>query len=320
MRRVAGPPPRGVALVNALVVVAALSAVAVALMQRAERAQQRLDDLFPADQAEMYLDAATFQVQQLLQFPVPTEDSGRPPVHLEQAWAEPVRGEPIDRGQVGWQIADLQGRFNLAWLQIEPQEEDDGQQALVTEIRAAFGRLVQDAGLTQFQLRRLEQALIPGLGQRFSAYGRATRPPPLPPFDVEELLLVQGIDEEALGRLRPVVSALPNQSAGLNMNTVSAEVLAALLPRQSPGALETRLSSVRPFEDTESAMGWVEQTAGAEAVALLQGLGADVGSDWFEARIEARIDELLLSRRVVLQAAGAEDCCMIRSVLPETEP
>jgi len=311
-------PPRGVALINALVVVAALAAVSVALLQRAERARQRVADLLPADQAALYLDAATHQVQEVVAATTGGRDGESDAVHLDQGWAEPVLDTPIGRGQVGWRIADLQGRFNLGWLQIGA-EEDEEQQVVAEEVRAAFGRLAREQGVPREQVRRLEQALAPQLGQRFSAYGRTTRPPPLPPFALDELLLVRGMDAATLNALRPFVTTLPADAGGLNLNTVSPEVLVALLPRQSEASIAARLEAARPFEDIEAALSWIEGQAGPEAVALFEALGADVRSDWFEARIEARLDTVHLRRRVVMQRAGGARCCRIKFVLPEVE-
>lgn len=313
-----GRAPRGVALINALVVVAALAAVAVLLMQRAERARQRLEDILPADQAALYLDAATLQVQAVIEAAIPAEDGAAAPVHPGQGWAEPVRGLDIDRGQVGWEIADLQGRFNLTWLQLGADGAEDEQPALAEDIRAAFARLAGARGLTRDQQRRLEQALIPQLGQRFSAYGRATRPPPLPPVALAELLLIRGLDDAAIAALRPVVATLPEGAGGLNLNTVSAEVLVALLPGQSEPSLAAALEAARPFESLEAALSWVEARAGPEAVALLDALGADIGSAWFEARLQARLDSTRLRRRVVMRRTSAT-CCQISLVLPEIE-
>ena len=311
VRRCKGAP-RGVALINALVVVAALAAVSVMLMQRLDAARARLADLMPAD-------AATLQVQELLRVPPSDAAQDAPPVvHLGQDWAKPVPTLEIDRGQVGWQIADLQGRFNLAWLLIGGDEADAEEKALAEKLRAAFSRLVLGRGLTRLQARHLEQALVPRLGQRVAAYGRATRPPPLPPFALDELLLIDGIDEEALAALRPVLASLPG-GKGPNLNTISAEVLAALLPRQSLATLAALLEAERPFKDVDSALAWIETRAGPDGRALMEALEADVTSDWFVARITARLDSKSLRRRVVLQRNGAGGCCTIRTALPEVE-
>ena len=71
----------GVALVQALVIVAALALVSLALLRRGETARLRLDDRFAADQAGLYLDSGVDLVRATL-----PEDV----VHLRQDWAMPV--------------------------------------------------------------------------------------------------------------------------------------------------------------------------------------------------------------------------------------
>ncbi|MEL7012345.1 MAG: hypothetical protein AAFO72_03590, partial [Pseudomonadota bacterium] len=181
----------------------------------------------------------------------------------------------------------------------------------------AFRQIVLDRGLSRAQLRRLEQALIPSLGQRVTAYGRATRPPPLPLSTLDELLLVDGIDDDSLQTLRPVLASFPDDGAGPNLNTVNAEVLAALLGETSSDSLGQRLATDRPFTTVQTALGWVEDRAGADGKALMEALGAGIGSIRFEARVELQLDTLVLTRRVVLERIRPETCCRIQSVLPE---
>lgn len=317
-------PPRGVALLNALLIVAALSAVSLALLQRAGASNARLAEMQRAGQAELYLDAVTLQLRQVIGPAIRGSDGETVIVEPGQSWARPARGITIGEGVARWQVADMQSRFNIAWLaeRLETLPGDEEEQETETVdlnamLREAFSRLVLGRGVSRMELRRLEQALIPDLGQRVSAYGRATRPPPLPPAALDELLLVEGIDEDALAALRPIVTTMPAGAGGLNLNTVSAEVLAALLGERSAETLETRLASARPFESAEAALDWVQRRAGPEAGALMQALNAGVGSQWFEARMAVRLDTLRLSRRVVMQRANPQACCRIVSVLPE---
>ncbi|MEQ9260338.1 MAG: type II secretion system minor pseudopilin GspK [Roseovarius sp.] len=316
--------PRGVALLNALLIVAALSAVSLALLQRSEASNARLVEMQRAGQAELYLDAVTLQVQQVIGPAARGTDGETLIVEPSQSWARPAQGILIGEGVASWQVADMQGRFNLAWLGQrlealpgEDEEETEEPPDLNRMLRDAFSRLVLERGLSRVELRRLEQALIPDLGQRVSAYGRATRPPPLPPAALDELLLVEGIGEEALAALRPILTTMPADAGGLNLNTVSAEVLAALMGERSAEALEAQLASARPFDTVEAALDWVSARGGPEALALVEALGAGVGSQWFEARMDVRLDTLRLRRRVVMQRANPESCCRILSVLSE---
>jgi len=316
--------PRGVALINALLIVAALSAVTVALLQRTDASVSRSIELQRAGQTELYLDALTLQLRDVIG-PAESAPGGETSiVERGQRWAQPATQVAIGDGIAAWNVDDLQGRFDLAWLTINLEsplsENDDGEEPELdfnAMVQDAFRQIALDRGVSRGQLRRLEQALIPSLAQRVTAYGRTTRPPPLPPSAVEELLLVDGIDDDVLDRLAPVIATLGQDGAGLNLNTVSAEVLAALLGESSGDGLSQRLTAERPFTTSEDALRWIEDRAGADRKALMEALGAGIDSTWFEARIELQLDTLVLARRVVLQRIRPDACCRIQSVLPE---
>ena len=316
--------PRGVALINALLIVAALSAVTVALLQRTDASNTQLMDLQRAGQAELYLDAVTLQLPDVIGPAELGPDGQTVIVERGQSWARPAKDIIIGEGKAAWQVDDLQSRFNLAWLgknlESLPNDGDDGDGPeidLNAMLLDAFRQITLDRGLSRAQVRRLEQALIPDLGQRVTAYGRGTRPPPLPPTALDEMLLVDGIDDDALKSLQPVLASFPDDGAGLNLNTVSAEVLAALLGENSSDSLSQRLASERPFTTLQDALLWVERRAGADGKALIEALGAGLGSTRFEARVELQLDTLVLTRRVVLERNSPETCCRIQSVLPE---
>lgn len=304
--------PRGVALINALLLVAALSAITVTLMQRAELARARLGGMLDADQLGLYLDAA-----EQLAFGLLAQPSGTAGItHLDQVWAQPFVEEPIDRGTVSLRISDLQGRFNLAWLSRPALDESDLEERAI--IFEAFGQLMQDLGLDQQVRRRLIQALDPELGQRVTAWGRSTRPPDLPLVSVFQLRLVEGVSDADLEVLAPHVTSLPTQTMP-NMNTISPEVLAAFLPRANAGSLAAALTQARPFEDSTAALDWIESRFGADARTRISALDPDVHSDWFELRIAARLDRLRLTRNVVLHRDDPSVCCKIVLALPEPD-
>ena len=310
MRR--GGGPRGVALINALVLVAGLSAIAVGLMLRSDAARQRLAGMTEAGQAAAYLDAAQLLGQQLL-----TQAPGaEAATHTGQGWAQGYRDEPIDQGVVSLQISDLQGRFNLAWLGTEFDEDSD---ALLRELaREAFGQLTQDIGLSATTRRRLMQALDPDLGQRVTAWGRATRPPPLPLTDIAQLRLIEGLSDADITALAPYVAALPEEQM-MNLNTVRPEVLAAFLPGVSAANMARMLEAARPFTDLGQALDWFEDSVGEAAFDRVELFGLSITSGWFELQLDARLDTLRLRRKVIVRRANPAACCTVVLSMPESE-
>lgn len=295
-RRIRGPN-RGMALVNALIIVAALAAIATVLLTRAQGAIDRLQGERNAAQVVLYLDATGALVAQALAH-------ADAPHHQGQGWAQPRLDEAIDRGHVGWQIDDLQGRFNLNWLMSDPEGVD-------WNAAAALDRLLQVLGLPANV--RLADALSADQRRRQSAFeGSGQTPPPLPLVLARQLQGLPGLDDEEWSRLRPYLAALPAESA-LNVNTAPRPVLSAVLPMLDEAALDA-LEAHRlehSFGGGEDFMEWIEETLD---IALLPE-GGDEDNDldeafplpalsgdsrWFEARLQARLDSVVLRRTVVL--------------------
>lgn len=282
---------RGFALVNAVIIVGALAAVAVAVLTRGEAARGRLADLAAAGQAGHYAEAAALVLAAVLVADAEggeTDDAG-------EGWAEPRKDEPIDRGSVDWQMADLQGRFNLNWLAAEDE--------FAPLARAAFIRLAGLQGLAPQLAARAAEALDPDAEGRDAALRggpRGSRPRPGALVGPGELMLVEGMTEADLARLAPVVAALP-AVATLNLNTALPEVVAAFLPNQSPAAVARAMSRVRrPVASVEEyRIEVLNPLAGGDSEALLPGAMLEVGSEWFEARIAARLDGTVLRQRML---------------------
>ena len=307
---------RGMALVNALVIVAALAAIATVLLTRAQGAIDRLEGEQNAAQTVLYLDAAEALVAQLL---APADA----PHHKNQGWAQPGEDEAIDRGQVGWQIDDLQGRFNLNWLMTDTGGEGWG-------AGAALGRLLQALDLPATS--RLAEALSDDRRRRETAFdGAGQAPPPLPLVLARQLHDLSGLDAEGWRRLGQHTAALPTGSA-LNVNTATRPVLSAVLPMLDERALDAieayRLE--RPFEDADAFTEWLEETLdialtpendnGDEEREELVPLPPLAGySEWFEARLQARLDSVVLRRTVVLHRGRSGEAARVHLTWHESD-
>ena len=267
------PLSRGMALIQALLIVAAIAAVATALLLRADRARERLEWRQTGDQAALYLDSAVSLLRASLPQGV---------VHPGQDWAQPRSGQVIDQGTLAWRIEDLQGRFNLALL--------GGETA--APMRAAFARLAAGRGLSDAAVARVLSQVD----------GAGTDLPLVAPWLWRSLA---GDEVAEWDRLMPFLAVLPPQVA-LNINTLSPELLEALAPGLPRLARDTLLRQLAraPFASTEALQSWATQRLGAEAAAQLQALPLGVGSTHFAAHLEARLDSLVLRRSVVIDTGG----------------
>lgn len=284
--------PRGFVLINALVLVAALAAVAVFMLARAEDARLRASAALEAAQLGLYLDAVEALAVQILE----DDGAGGVPVDaLAEAWAKPLPPVPLDRGQVSGQIVDLQGRFNINAL-ADPGDE---------LARASFDRLALRLGLSPQAVEDMVDFLSPGGPEDIRAYTRSD--PPIRPVGGallmrEQLRQIPTLSERDYRRLEPYVAALPGRMK-LNVNTVSAEVLASVLPNVNAAAVEALLASARrqPFAAPGAFMTELSRVMREEDFAEVPEEMFTVGSEWFGLDAAADLDGRVATRRAVIR-------------------
>lgn len=303
---------RGIALLNALVMVAAIAAVAAGLMIEARRSTDRMAHVTGSQQAALHLDAGL-----LLVGPVLRADWQRAPDldHLGEPWARAPLEADIDRGRLEARLADLQGRFNVNSLA----------NAADTGAARAFERLLRRLGLPVALGAEIAGFVQPRGPVRPADY--ADRPVPVrvpggAADRVEALRLVRGMTEAQYARLAPFVAALPPRTP-LNVNTAPAEVLGAVLPAAGPADID-RLVGARATAPFVSAADFDARAAqlipaGAPDRAQMPDGGFDVASRWFEARLVLHLDGRAYRRILTLERSPEDGVAQIahrRMVLP----
>ena len=278
---------RGMALIQALLIVAALAAVATALLIRAERARERLEWRFAADQAALYLDSGV----ELLRASLP-----RGPVHPAQDWAEPREGVEIDRGRLDWTVTDLRGRFNLNLLRGSASGP----------YRDAFLALATGAGVPREQaIDTLARSLPEGEA-----------------FDAATVLtlghhLGDDRDHEAWDRVTDLVWAWPLDE-GMNLNTLPEGTLALLLPgfdSLALGSLRAQLEA-EPEGSLEDLLDWAAGALSEEQSMALEDLPLSRSSTQFRVQMAARLDTLTLRRSVILDTGGPDGVSRVVMSIP----
>lgn len=281
---------RGVALVTVLVVVAVLSGIVAELALSNRLWMRRVESGMALAQAREAARAAQPWIGAILQADDPAYDA------RTDDWARTVPPLPVEWGEVTGTIRDLQGRFNLNGLVTQEGEADGGQ---VERFRRLLRILELNPRLADAVVDWLDEDRLPrgGLGAEDSyymgqdpAYAAANRSL----YQSEELRLVRGITGEVWRTLEPHVTALP-QPTGVNINTATPEVLAAMVPalgspRQALARAKTWASRTdrEPFTELDAArQALLDEESGEGG---LEGLS--VGSDFFGASIEARFDQV----------------------------
>jgi general secretion pathway protein K len=216
---------RGVAIVLAMGVVA-LAAMAAAAIMVAQSIWARQVELTANHmQARTVLLAGADWARALLADDRRLSDID----HLGEPWALKLPPLTVESGELVGQIEDQQGAFNLNNL-VTRGKIDLVQLAHFRNLLATLGLPDELAGALADWIDADGQSQPPHGAE--DAYYLALDRPYLtanqPLTDIAELALVRGFDDAVRARLRPYVTALPRSTA-VNVNTASAEVLAAVV-------------------------------------------------------------------------------------------
>ncbi|WP_283643650.1 type II secretion system minor pseudopilin GspK [Marinovum algicola] len=282
---------RGVVLLNALLLVVAMTAAANTVLSLAVGDTTRLAAIHGGDQMALYLDAGTPLVAQVL---TADWEAGAEIDHDGEIWATEGYSVPIDRGVLAGRISDLQGRFNLNWL-----ASDNAGPA-----QAAFERLIRVLGLDIRLGRAVTEHLRPGGPANPAPYYNRALPVTAPGgtiATIAELRRVPGMTEAAFDTLAPHVAALP-LGTGLNVNTASAPVLAAVLPGAALRDAEKLLSerAAAPFASAGDFASRAGTILRREVAAGPAPRDFRVVSEYFAAVLDVALDDQRQSRMIWL--------------------
>ncbi|KQQ87571.1 hypothetical protein ASF77_15960 [Massilia sp. Leaf139] len=121
---------------------------------------------------------------------------------------------------------------------------------------------------------------------------------PIKFLEVEDLLAVRGLTPEMLAKLRPYIIVLPDRTP-VNVNTASAEVLAAVIPNFSLSEANALLARRRniPWDDIGK---FQNEISGRTPVAD----SISVKSDWFLVNSRIRLDRATLNAQSLIQRSA----------------
>lgn len=209
---------QGAAILLALFTVAIVAMVAGALVAKMGQALDSHAGRHDQAQARLLARGAVDWARNVL-----AEDARTTSVdHLNEPWTIKVPPTPVEDGEVGGELTDLSGRFNLNGVAPNGRKDE--------KAIARFARLLTLFNVPPVQADPLARLLADHLqgsppdtpaeeGARAAAV-RLLHP--------DELFAVPGFEAGLVERLLPHVAALPPDSP-LNLNTASAEVLAAVI-------------------------------------------------------------------------------------------
>ncbi|WP_292038911.1 type II secretion system minor pseudopilin GspK [Massilia sp. UBA6681] len=256
---------------------------------------------------------------------------------LDQVWATPlaetrldqyiererVEGETFDATLSG-NIIDATSRYNLVNLAKDRQK--------VPEQVEIFRRLLDNLRLDARLANRIADFVAQGQQVGVPVDPNNPNPPnpnppdpnppnptsvlppvppangvPIPLMQVDDLLAVQGVTQEVMAKLRPFVIVLPygTEATKLNVNTVPAELLSAIVPGMS-------LSQANSLVARRKTAAWRTPADFSSQAANNQQLDDtwDIKSRWFIVQSRIRLDraalnaESLIERTPVVSVGG----------------
>ena len=316
---------RGVALVIALLVLGVISGLATLLANEFALTLRRSQNLLRSEQAWEYLLGAEQLAALLI-----ASDTEPERDHLGETWAEGMQAYPIDDGWLRGEFEDLQGRFNINVLKRQVAEDKVAPPVPNTEYERRFMRLLLAVGggdVDESMARGLTESLLDWLDEdieetgfggaednAYSKRGPPYRPTNGPALSVSELRLLEGMTPELYKALAPHVTTWPVAGAGININTATPPVLAALAPGGltplAEGAVNGLLEA-RGEEGYEDLATFRDLPAWQEE-APTEGL--EVRSDWFLLRTEVEYQGLFWQMQSVLGRRGTDIRVMARAL------
>jgi len=233
--------------------------------------------------------------------------------HLGEPWAVPLQearlssflaadsnnattdlGPEVMEAFLSGQIIDLQSMMNLNNLIVNRGTLDPDR-------FAAFARLFEILGLPQSELSKLAENLRFAIAAGFvsPSPGQA----PLQPQRVSELVWL-GVSPQTVAVLEPYVTLIKRTDTALNVNTASAEVIAAvrnidLSEAQRMVQVRNAATYFRSVDDFNAHL-----AGDTPPAAQNNPYPIDVKSDFFEVRSRLRLDKLVVEERAVLERTG----------------
>ena len=321
---------RGAAIVTALLIVALATTIVSALFARQSATVRTIENRLAITQARWIERAAIDWARVILRQDARSSSTD----HLGEPWAVPVAdtrvnasvgaGGALDSGAtpatLSGQILDMQGRFNLANV-VPGGRVDPVEAAALATLLTLVG---QPSSLAEPLIARLVAAtpVVKEMAGGGAGTGAGTgvgagvgagvgtgvgsvnpsRPTAFPIRRAADLLTVPGFDAVAVAALEPLIVMLP-RAAPLNINTASAEVIAA-----RTGGME--LSQARAFVAARERIPFRDLTDANQAyepqAQIFKAERWGVTSAWFLVRGAVRYDRIESRSDTLLERKGRE--------------
>jgi len=302
-------PRRGAALLVAMIVLTLVSTLAAGMVWQQARAIEVESAERTRSQAAWILSGAVDLGRVLLRL-----DARKPGVdHLNEVWATRLEEASLssllaqDRNNnvegapeafLRGSIRDAQDRYNLRNL------VDPATQKVVEAELAALTRLCESAAVSPQTAQTLASGLQAAWHTGQASETETDAGAMLAPQTVDQLVWL-GLDADTIKRLRPFVDLLPEPTP-LNINTASAEVLAAVIAGLDLGSAK-RIENRRPYNTLQDARGDIQGEGALDPKRL------SVNSNFFVISGRLRMDGRVLEERLLVKRENRQVIALARS-------
>lgn len=232
---------RGAAIVTALLVVTLASVIVSALFYRESVAVRSIENRLAMSQTRWVERAALDWAKVILRTDPPGYD------HPADVWGTPVVETQLDETVTGGakigdsarnaflagSVTDAQAKFNVNTLVDANGNPSQPHLAAMTKLMTLLGlpeSLASQAlaRILQSRTRSIDDNTVPPSAIRLIQFG--------------DLRDIPGFDEAVMRAIEPHVTVLPDETTTVNLNTASAEVIAAMIPEVQLGAVKSFVS------------------------------------------------------------------------------
>ncbi|QFI39279.1 general secretion pathway protein GspK [Moritella marina ATCC 15381] len=313
------PKQRGIALLTVLLILAVMVIIASNMSSRLQLELRRTSNIITHQQALWYAYGAEALVEKGLKQVLKDDDT----INLDQYWATEGMIYPVENGQIGGQVLDMQACFNVNAV---TGEDKEAQAPLSVR---QFRNLLEQLEFDAYEAEQLSDALrdwidddsnvVSSYGVEDAYYESLDYPYQTGNqriLNISELRAIKGFTQVVYRKIRPYVCALPTSTLKINVNTIAVdkpEVLAGIFTGKLSLEVASSVLEQRPSS------GW-ETTADFWTLAAFKGLemdateksSVDIKSSYFIALLQAEFASATIKVESVFKAESKDAVYVIR--------
>lgn len=309
----------GIALLTVLLILAVMVIIASNMSSRLQLELRRTSNIIMHQQALWYAYGAEALVEKGLKQALKDDNT----INLDQYWATEGMMYPVENGQIGGQVLDMQACFNVNAV---IGDDKEGQAPLAVR---QFRNLLEQLELDAYEAEQLSDALrdwidsdnnvVSSYGVEDAYYESLDYPYQAgnqPLINVSELRAIKGFNQVIYRKVRPYLCALPTAALKINVNTIAVdkpEILAGLFS----GKLA--LDIARTILEQRPSSGW-ETTANFWALPAFANIDMstaekstfDITSGYFVALLQAEFASATMKVESLFKAESKDSVYVIR--------